>query len=157
MANATENDAGLDDAHAVRMVRIKAWGVPDNAIHIFDAAALNALDMMMIVVDACLVTGAVGIGRADAADDAVIDKVMDDQVNRLKRKRRQGQARRAKNRIRVRVRVMMQEIQNRDALRGGAQPLGPHNLRPVVMAMRFVDIVHERKTNKFTLADQYIE
>jgi len=85
MANAAKDDAGFDNPHAVRIAGVNAGGVADNTIHIFDAPAFNALDVMVIVVNARFVPRAGGIREADAADQAFSREVLYDQVDGLKR------------------------------------------------------------------------
>ena len=60
MANAAEDDAGIDNAHAMRIAWFNAGRVADNTIHVFDAPALNALDVMMIIFNARFVSCAGG-------------------------------------------------------------------------------------------------
>ncbi len=71
-------------------------------------------------------------GRLIRRNQAFSGKVLYDQVNGLKRDRRQGGAHRLKDGLGVGMRMVVQKIQNRHALRGGAQPFGSQGLNPVV-------------------------
>lgn len=71
MANAAKDDAGFDNAHAVRIAGLDAGGMADDTINVFDAPALNALDVVVIVFDARFVPCAGGIRQADTTDQAL--------------------------------------------------------------------------------------
>ena len=124
MANAAKDDAGFDNTHAVRVAGINAGSVADNTIDVFDAPALNALNMMMIVFNARFVPCAGGIRQADTTDQTLPGQVLYDQVDGLKGDCRQRGTHGLKDGLGVGMRMMMQKIQNRDALRSGAQPFG---------------------------------
>ncbi len=132
MANTAEDDAGFDNTHAVRIAGINAGRVADDTINVFDAPALNALDVMVIIFDARFVSCAGGIRQADTPDQAVSRPVLYDQVDGLKRDCWQRGAHGLKDGIGIVKRMLLQKIQNREALRSGPQPVGPQGLNPVM-------------------------
>ncbi len=132
MANATKDDGGFDNTHAMRIAGINAGSVADNAIDVFDAPTLNALDMVVIIFNARFVPGAGGIRQADATDQAFFRKVLHNQVDGLNRDCRQRGTHSLKDGLGIGMRMMMQKIQNRHALRVGAQPFSSKGLNPVM-------------------------
>ncbi len=82
-AIAAENDAGFDNADAVRMGGFKARGAAQNTIDIFDPSAGNALYVVMVISDACFVTGAGRVRWVDAADQSFAGKVLHDLMHGL--------------------------------------------------------------------------
>lgn len=95
----------------------------DNAVDILDTSALNALDVMMIVLNAGFVSGTRRVRQVDPADEADRREILHDQMNGLYRNRWQGDAHGLKNGFCVRVRMVMQVVENCDALRCRAQSL----------------------------------
>jgi hypothetical protein len=134
MANAAKDDAGFDNTHAVRVAGINAGSVADDTIDVFDAPTLNALDVVVIIFDARFIPCAGGIRQANTTDQAFAGKVLYDQVDGLKGNCQQSGTHSLKDGLGIGMRMMMQKIQNRDALCGGAQPFGSQGLNPVVGA-----------------------
>ncbi|MFG1293133.1 hypothetical protein V5F45_16480 [Xanthobacter sp. V1C-2] len=115
----------------MRIAWFDAGGMTDNTIHVLDAAASNALDVVVIILNTRFVPRAGGIRQADATDQALPGKALHDQVDGLKRDGRQRWTHGLKDGFGIGMRMMVQEIQDRDALHGGAQPLGSQGLNPV--------------------------
>jgi hypothetical protein len=132
MANTAEDDTGLDNTHAVRIRGFNAGSVADDTIDVFDAPALNALDVVVIIFNARFVPCAGGIRQAATPDQAFSRKVLYDQMDGLKGDCRQRETNGLKDGLGIGMRMMMQKIQDRHALCRSAQSFGAQGLKPVV-------------------------
>ena len=131
MTEAAEDYAGFDNTHTVRIAWINAGSVADDTVHVFDAPALNALDVVVIIFNARFVPCADGVRQAGTPDQAFSRKVLYDQMDGLKGDCWQRGTNGLKDGLGIGMRMMMQKIQNRRALCSGAQPLGSQGLNPV--------------------------
>lgn len=104
----------------------------NHTIHILDTATFDTLDVMMVVFDPSLVSGACRIRQADATDETFAGKVLHDQVNSLQRDGRQGRTNTLEDRFSVTVGVMVQIVKHGYPLDGRAKTFGPKGLGPVV-------------------------
>jgi hypothetical protein len=132
MTEAAEDYAGFDNTHTVRIAWINAGSVADDTIDVLDAPALNALDVVVIIIDARFVPCAGGIRQAATPDQAHSRKVVYDQMDGLKGDCRQQRTNGLKDGLGIGMRMMMQKIQDRRALCSRAQPFGSQGLNPVV-------------------------
>jgi hypothetical protein len=124
VANTAEDDTGLENTHAVRIGGFNARSVADDTVDVFDTPALNALDVVVIIIDARFVPCAGGVRQAATPDQAYSRKVVYDQMDGLKGDCRQQRTNRLKDGLGIGMRMMMQKIQDRRALCSGAQALG---------------------------------
>lgn len=106
----------------------------DNAIDVLDAAAPDALDMMMVVFYARLVTRAGAVRQADTPDQPLARQVVDDHMDGLQRNGGKGRAHPLENRFCIRMRMVMQEIKHGNPLGRGAQTPAPQGCGPVMGA-----------------------
>ncbi len=132
MANTAKDDGGFYNTHAVGITGMNARSVANNTIHVFDTSTLNTLDVMVIVFNTRFIPCTGRIRQANATDQTRPGQVLHDQVDSLNGACRQSGTHRLKDSLGIGMRMMMQKIQNRDALRGGAQPSGSQGLHPVV-------------------------
>ncbi len=96
----------------------------DGAVDILDAAADDALDVMVVVADAGLVAGRGAVGQVDPRNDPLCGKIVDDPVNRLQGNGRQHGPHALEDCFRIGMRVPVEKFQRCNALTGCAQP-GP--------------------------------
>ena len=132
MANAAEDYARINNTHAMSIAWLNTGSVADDTIHVFDAPALNALDVVMIIFNARFIPCAGGIRQADTPDQALSRKVLYNQMDGLKGDCRQNGTHGLKDGLGISVRMMTEKIQQCHALRSGAQPFGSQGLSPVL-------------------------
>ena len=132
MANTAEDDTGLDNTHAVRITGFNAGSVADDTIDVFDAPAVNALDVVVIVFDARFVPRADRIRQRGPPDQAFSRQVLYDHMDGLKGDCRQRETNGLKDGLGIGMRMMMQKIQHRRALCRSAQAFGAQDLKPFV-------------------------
>jgi hypothetical protein len=130
-ANAAKDDTGFNDAHTVRVDRVQAWCMADDAIDVLNTPAPDALNVVVIIVDTCFIPRAGGIRKADPANQPISGEVLRDQVDRLQGNSRQDGPYGPEDHIGIAMRMPVQKIQDRHALRSRAQSPGPQGIGPV--------------------------
>lgn len=116
-AECSVGHGGFEQAHAVIVGRCKAGGSADRAGDVFDAAAVDALHVVVIVVAVLnLVESAADVGKVDAADNSRCGEIVDDAVDR-------GQCDTGKSGFGVfeesisgSVRMLVEDVQHGDSL-----------------------------------------
>ena len=83
-AGAPVDHFGFVDLEAVVIVGMQARGFADGAADVLGLAAGTADEVMMVIADPVFVEGG-GVGRLDAADDALVREYVQDVVDGLTR------------------------------------------------------------------------
>jgi hypothetical protein len=130
-ANAAKDDTGFDDVHSVRVDRVQARGMADDAIHVLNTPAPDALNVVVIIFDTCFIPRTGGIRKACPANQPISGKVLRDQVDGLQGNSRQDRPHGPEDEIGIGMRMPVQKIQDRHALRSRAQSPGPQGIGPV--------------------------
>lgn len=116
-AECSVGHGGFEQAHAVIVGRCKAGGGADRAGDVFDAAAVDALHVMVVVVVVLdLVESAADVGKADAAHDSCGGEVIDDAVDRGQRDTGKSGLGVFEESVRGRVRILVEDVQDGDSL-----------------------------------------